>query len=87
MAAKEYDATVDSRKRITLRGARYTHYRVIVRDDGVFELHPRVLMDPRLSRRTLAMMDEAMAHLTAGKVSQPVNPEALRRRSRPRRHG
>lgn len=84
MSAREYDATIDNRKRITLRDAQYTHYRVVARDDGVFELHPRVLVDPRVSRRTLAMMDEAMVHLAAGRASEPVAPNTLRRRSRAR---
>jgi hypothetical protein len=83
---KEYDTTIDSRKRITLREAQHTHYHVVARDDGVFELHPRVLVDPRLSRRTLAMMDEAMAELSTGSVSEPVDPGALRRGPTTRRN-
>lgn len=79
MSENEYDTTLDGRKRITLRGAQYTHYHVIAREDGVFELHPRILVEPTVSRRTLAMMDEAMTHLATGKVSKPVNPRALRR--------
>jgi hypothetical protein len=78
---REYEATLDKRKRITLRGAHYEHYHVIAREDGVFELHPRVLADPLVSARTLDMMDSAMANFARGQVSEPIDPDVIRDRA------
>lgn len=41
---KQYDAKVDSKKRITLRDAKYDYYSVTTYDDGSVSLEPKVLM-------------------------------------------
>lgn len=64
----EYDAKTDSRGRVTLRGAGYDHYHVREYEDGTIELSPRKLVDPRISRRTLEMMDRAMERVEQGEV-------------------
>ena len=75
---KEYDAKLDSKKRLTVRGARTKHYHVTEYDDGTVELSPRELIHPdEISRRTLQMMDKAMENLKKRKVSKPVDMEEL----------
>ena len=43
---KEYDAKVDSKKRITLRSGLFEYYHVIELDDGRIILEPRELSTP-----------------------------------------
>lgn len=43
---REYDARLDSRKRLTIREAAYEHYHVKELDDGTLVLEPRVLVAP-----------------------------------------
>lgn len=45
-AVKEYDAKLDSRKRLTIREAEYDHYHVQEFEDGTIVLEPRVLVAP-----------------------------------------
>jgi hypothetical protein len=71
---KEYDAHVDMKKRLTLRGAESDYYAVKMFDDGHIVLEPRVLVPPELiSKRTLKMLDKASANFKKGKVSAPIN--------------
>jgi hypothetical protein len=71
---KEYDAPVDNKKRVTIRGASFTHYRIEEYSDGTIFLRPRVLVDPNLlSRNTLRMLDKSVANLKKGRVSKPIN--------------
>ncbi len=77
-AVKEYDARMDVKKRVTLRGARYDNYHVQEYPDGKIVLEPRVLVAPfELSRNSLGMMDSAMANLKKGKVSKPIDLSAF----------
>ena len=70
----EYDAKIDMKKRLTLRGASYTHYHVREYKDGRIVLEPRELVKPfTVSRRTLKMMDSSMANLKKGIVSEPID--------------
>jgi hypothetical protein len=70
----EYDAKIDMKKRLTLRGARYGHYHVMEYKDGRIVLEPRELVEPfAVSRRTLKMMDRSMANLKRGVVSDPID--------------
>ena len=41
---KQYDAKVDSKKRITLRDAKYDYYSVTTYDDGSVSLEPKILV-------------------------------------------
>ncbi len=43
---REYDAKLDSRKRLTIRDAGYEHYHVKEFEDGTVVLEPRVLVVP-----------------------------------------
>ncbi|MCR5826333.1 MAG: hypothetical protein K6G54_07190 [Oscillospiraceae bacterium] len=71
---RTYDAKVDSKRRITLRNARFEYYNVKEYSDGRVLLEPRELAVPFcVSEQTLAMMDAAMKNLSDGAVSEPVD--------------
>lgn len=73
-AVKNYDVHIDSKKRVTLRGARYQYYNVREYDNGCIMLEPRELTIPEeISSRTLADMDQAMHNFKHGQVSDPVD--------------
>lgn len=75
---REYDTKVDSRRRVTLRGAVFEHYHVTEYEDGRVLLEPRELVPPpSISRRTLEMVDAAMASLERGDAGPPVEPDDL----------
>jgi len=70
----EYDAHIDMKKRVTLRGAGAEYYAVKMFDDGHIVLEPRVLVSPDLiSKRTLKMLDKSAKNFKKGKVSAPIN--------------
>lgn len=77
---KEYEAKLDSKRRIVLRrpknqGARlFDRYLVRHRANGVIELRPQVMTDvASIPEDTLQMIDQAMENLKAGSVSEPVD--------------
>lgn len=74
---KEYDARTDSRGRLTLRGATFDHYHVREYEDGTIELAPRELVDPRISERTLEMMDRAVERVDDGEVGEEFDLDGL----------
>ena len=67
---REYDAKLDSKKRLTLREAGYEYYHVSVLPDQRIVLEPRVLTVPfEVSENTLKMMDSSVENMRNGKVS------------------
>lgn len=73
-AVKDYNVHIDSKKRVTLRGARYQYYNVREFANGCIMLEPRELKVPdEISARTLKDMDEAILNFKAEKVSEPVD--------------
>ena len=73
-AIKEYDAKIDTKKRITLRGASYEYYHVIEFPNGRIELEPRVLVEPfEIDENTLKMIDKSMENLKIGIASEPID--------------
>ena len=73
-ALKEYDAKIDAKKRITLRGSMYEYYHVLEYPNGTIELQPRELRAPfEISRRSLEMMDKSMDNLKKGKASKSID--------------
>lgn len=67
---REYDAKLDSKKRLTLREAGYEYYHVSVLPDQRIVLEPRILTTPfEVSENTLKMMDKSVENLKNGKVS------------------
>ena len=74
LATLQYDAKVDSRKRITLRDARFEYYHAVQYDDGRILLEPRELVAPfQISENTLRMMDQSMENLGLSKVSDAID--------------
>jgi hypothetical protein len=79
-AIREYDAKLDSKKRITIRGARTEFYHVTEKKDGTIELSPRELVHPdKISEKTLHMIDKAVKKFKEGEVSEPIDLEELER--------
>ena len=74
---KEYEAKLDNKHRITIRGAYFEYYKVKEYGDGHLELLPRVLVDPNeISLKSLNMMDKSIENLKKGTVSEPINLES-----------
>lgn len=71
---KKYDAKIDSKRRITLRNARFDYFHVEEFADGKIILEPRELVKPfEVSAGTLAMMDSAVENLKDGNVSDAID--------------
>ncbi|MBQ6503419.1 MAG: hypothetical protein IJI57_05850 [Flexilinea sp.] len=71
---REYDAKLDSKKRLTLRSANFDYYHVNEMENGIIILEPRELTVPfEVSANTLGMMDKAIENLKAGNVSAPLD--------------
>lgn len=71
---KAYDAKIDSKKRITLRGARAEYYHVEEKKDGTIVLSPRVLVHPEeISDRTMETIQQSVSNLKKGKASSPID--------------
>ncbi len=74
VAVKEYDAKLDTKKRITLRSVIFEYYHVTEYEDGRIVLEPRVLMPPfQVSANTLTMMDASVENLKTDNVSEAVD--------------
>ncbi|MEE0132002.1 MAG: hypothetical protein UEL03_11620 [Clostridium sp.] len=73
-AVKDYTVHIDSKKRVTLRGAAYQYYNVREYKNGCIILEPRELIVPEsISARTLKDMDRAIANFRKGEVSEAVD--------------
>lgn len=73
-AVKDYTVHIDSKKRITLRGALFQYYNVREYDNGCIVLEPRELTVPdSISARTLEDIDKAIANFKAGNASPAVD--------------
>ena len=71
---KKYNARLDNKKRLTIRGTNYDFYFVQEFKDGTLVLKPKILVDPNeLSENTLRMMDKSMENLKNGKASAPID--------------
>lgn len=73
-AVKDYTVHLDSKKRVTLRGAAYQYYNVREYQNGCIILEPRELKLPEsISPKTLRDMDQAIANFKNGDVSESVD--------------
>lgn len=73
-AVKDYTVHIDSKKRVTLRGALYQYYNVKEYDNGCIMLEPRELTVPdSISAKTLEDMDRAIQNFNMGKVSETID--------------
>ena len=71
---KDYTVHVDSKKRVTIRGAAYQYYNVKEYKNGCIILEPRELTVPEsISARTLSDMDRALANFKKCNVSEAVD--------------
>ena len=76
---KQYDAKVDSKKRITLRDAKYEYYSVTTYDDGSVSLEPKVLMPKESITREeayaafLKLRENAKKNGTMGMTLEEIN--------------
>ena len=69
-----YNAKLDSKKRIVLRGAKNDYYEVHQKANGSILLTPKVLVDAKvLSKNTLRMIDRSASSLQKGKASPPID--------------
>ena len=73
-AVKDYTVHLDSKKRVTLRGAAYQYYNVREYQNGCIILEPRELQLPEsISPKTLRDMDQAIANFKNGDVSEAID--------------
>ena len=73
-AVKDYTVHIDSKKRVTLRGALYQYYNVKEYDNGCIMLEPRELTVPdSISAKSLEDMDRAIQNFNMGKVSETID--------------
>lgn len=71
---REYEAHLDTKNRITIRGAESEYYAVKTFRDGRVLLEPRILVPPdAVSPRMLKMLDRSAANLAKGKASSPID--------------
>jgi archaellum component FlaF (FlaF/FlaG flagellin family) len=70
---KQYTTSLDTKKRITIREAVFSHYNVKVYNDGKVVLNPRMLIDPNMiSKNSFKMIESSMKNFKEGKVSDPI---------------
>jgi DNA-binding transcriptional regulator/RsmH inhibitor MraZ len=70
----EYTVSVDAKKRVTIKGAKFRHYAVQIYKDGKVVLRPRVLVDPNIiPKSTLKIIENSVSNMKKGKVSKPLN--------------
>ncbi len=73
-ALKDYVVHLDSKKRVTLRGAEYQYYHVKEYGNGCIILEPRELTVPEsISEKTLEDMDRAISNFKSGNVSPAID--------------
>lgn len=74
----EYDAVLDSKKRITIRGDHAgKHVHVKKFKNGVIVLEPRELVRPStLSEKSLEMLYSSLENFDKGIVSEPIDLDA-----------
>ena len=76
---KKYDAKVDSKNRITLRGSKHEYFSVTTYEDGSISLEPKVLVsenDTKLSegyKAFLKLRENAKKNGTAGMTLEEIN--------------
>lgn len=71
---REYDAKLDTKKRVTLRSVLFDYYHVTEYADGRIVMEPRELTAPfQISANSLAMIDSSMENMKKGKVSDKID--------------
>lgn len=71
---REYDAKIDSKKRITLKESLFECFHIKQYKDGRVLLEPRILTEPStISNKTMRMMDNSIKNYRKRKVSKAIN--------------
>ena len=71
---KEYTAKIDSKNRLTLRGAKHSFFKVKVFDTGKVILSPQILLDvEEIPEKTLKTIETSVKNYKSGKVSKPLH--------------
>jgi hypothetical protein len=71
---KEYTTKIDSKNRLTIRGAKHSFFKVKVFNTGKVILNPQILVDPdEIPSKTLKTIEASVRNYKKGKVSKPVN--------------
>jgi hypothetical protein len=79
---KEYEAKLDSKHRLTIRGSDYKYFQVKEYGDGHLELLPKVLVDPgEISINTLKTMDQSVESFNKGEVSEAIELDSINEES------
>lgn len=73
---REYDARVDMKRRVTLRGTQYRNYHVREYADGRIEMLPQELVE--VSSRTVEIMDRSIENLNKGVAGEPLDVSRFR---------
>jgi hypothetical protein len=76
-ALREYDARVDAKKRVTIRGAKFRIFRVLPQADGSIILKPREAVSAPVSKETVSCIEKSVASMKAGKRSKPEDLKKL----------
>ena len=70
---REYDAKIDSKKRITLKESLFEYFHIKQYKDGRVLLEPRILTEPStISNKTIRMMDNSIKNYRKRKVSKTI---------------
>lgn len=76
---RDYDAAVDAKNRISLRGTRTKYFHVKKLANGSFVLEPRLLVSPdAIPVSTLKRLDTAVIQLKKGQASAPIDLSPFR---------
>lgn len=77
---KEYDALLDRKNRITIRGgSTFSNFHVSMYSDGKIVLEPRYLAKPdELSKKTLEMIESSANNLAKGIAGKPIDLSKLK---------
>ena len=77
----EYDITLDSRKRVTLKcKPKYSRYHVKIFKSGVVVMVPqKIVVSDDISENTLNMIYSSIRSLNAGKVSEPLDLKRIKK--------
>jgi hypothetical protein len=71
---KSYDTKLDSKSRLTVRGAKARFYAVKVFSDGHVLLSPRRLVAlSSISRKTLRTIEQSLENMIQGRMSVPID--------------
>lgn len=74
LAQKNYTTKIDSKKRLTIRGAKYDYYKVREYENGFITLEPQELISPLdISSKKLESMDKAVENFKIGQVSNDID--------------